>query len=155
MIGIVCETAAIRLDAMCSRVRYCSWNAPDPKPQTGRSANMLAPPVTRPARPLVALSSAEIEPSLRPTVPGVTSTTASAAPSTAAAVSTTGSARQRSAASTARPTSSAAKLDCDSDSTSPAHSTASAAASSAVWRPRSLHSSRVASASIVRARKRP
>ena len=68
---------------------------------------------------------------------------------------TTGHAFQRRAASTASPASRAAKLDCDNDSTSPAHSTTRALATSTTVRCRCAHSNVAASRIIVSARKRP
>ena len=63
--------------------------------------------------------------------PGASATTATPTTATAPISAITGHGLQRSAASTARPSSSAAKLDCESENTRPAHSSASAAAISA------------------------
>ena len=87
--------------------------------------------------------------------PGESSTAPTAIAASTAIEPSTGSGFQRSTPSTARPPSSAAKLDCDSESTSPAHSTPSAAAASSTVRRSRVQTSMAASAIIVSARKRP
>ena len=103
----------------------------------------------------MALSSDAVERVSISSEPGESSTTPTASAASTAIAPSTGSAFQRSTPSTARPASSAAKLDCDSDSTSPAHSTPSAAATISTLRRSRLQTSVAASAIIASARKRP
>ena len=103
----------------------------------------------------MALSSEAVERVSISSEPGASSTAATASAASAAIAPSTGTGFQRSTPSTARPLSSAAKLDCDSDSTSPAHSTPSAQVTSTTVRRSRLQTRIAASAIIVSARKRP
>ena len=127
VIGIVCEAdVASRLE-LCSWRRYSALKLPEPQPSSGLSRARSTPPRIRSKRPEVALSSdlesprssrsaaAEGEHDHRPRrrPPPAPGTITTLPP-------------QRSQASTARPSSSAAKLDCESVVSSPPHRTASA-----------------------------
>ena len=82
---------------------------------------MSMPPVTRLARPL----EAPLSPWLSPNVFGEIATATAPTATTATATQRARDTFQRSAASVPRPTRSAARLDRDSVSSSPTHSTAS------------------------------
>ena len=147
--AIVCEAAATFSELTSSRSRKRSAKDPAPNPSTGRSRTIDSPPPTRSERPLVARSRLRVS---RLSMPGASRTSPSATAAATPAAVSTGHGFQRSAASTARPSSSAAKLDCESENTSPTQSTISAPAISSASFRRRVHSSTAASRIIVSAR---
>ena len=121
VIGIVCEA-----DSVCPRLAVLGAYSVD------EGARPVAPhrPLPEHVQPpgdeaRRARSRRCSSPWLRPNVCGLMATAPRPSTTTATTQPITGRARQRSAASTARPTSSAARLERESVSTSPAHSTAS------------------------------
>ena len=152
MIGIVCDAAEARaLEASLAAV-LAPERRPRPSPASGRSRGQLdaalderrAPARDRVGRLVEADRARRREHDDRPRRPRTRATTAAARPRP-----------QRSAPSTASPASSAVNDDCDSVSTSPAHSSTSAAAQPATSAVRRLHSSTAVSPSMTVARKRP
>ena len=155
MTGIVCDSADSREETTRSRSRYWSANEPEPKPVSGRSPTIRAPPRISLARPLEDSLSVGERVGLEPERPRREHEQRDRHGDEPAAHRHDRPGRQRSAASTASPTSSAAKLDSDSVSTSAAHSTASATATRVTSRRAGAHSSTPASTTITSARKRP
>src|SRR3954470_24000929 len=114
VIGIVCEADVASRPEACSWRRYSSWKEPAPQPSSGFARASFNPPSIRSKRPEVALLTPCEEPSFRCSALGQAETSPAPTTTAASAGQTTYLAPNRSQASTASPSSSAAKLDCDS-----------------------------------------
>ena len=155
VIGIVCEAFVASRPELFSCARYSALNDPAPQPSSGFSRARSMPPRIRSKRPEVALSIEPESPRSSRSAPGNANTSTAPATTTASAGSATTLAPQRSHASTARPSSSAAKLDCESVVISPPQSTTSATIVQNSDRGRFAQISTDASPIITSARKRP
>ena len=132
VIGIVCDADVALAPLACSWSRYSCANEPGPKPCSGRSANSRTPPLTSFVRPLVALLAQPAAPCrFQPQVQAGGRTRRHDQRDRHQRARRRRSCRARpsaSAASTARPSSSAAMLDCEKLVTRPASSHSSTAA---------------------------